>query len=128
MAKKSKKKNTTEDSWKQDQTAKEEVEIKEEQEEKPKARKLSEKEKIEKARQRRLALAEQRHNTQSEGGKGQKKPSAEREEFREYFSKIRKKIDAPKELEHVLWAHLKAIKHDKKELFEAGLKHFGYKI
>jgi hypothetical protein len=51
-----------------------------------------------------------------------------REDFRKYFLKIKRKLSLDKSLEDILWVHLKAIDHDKKELFEQGVKHFGYKI
>lgn len=51
-----------------------------------------------------------------------------REEFRKYFLKLNKKLNLNKSLEEVIWIHLKTIKHDKKELFDKGVEHFGYKI
>ena len=51
-----------------------------------------------------------------------------REEFRKYFLKLNKKLNLNKSLEEVIWIHLKTINHDKKELFDKGVKHFGYKI
>lgn len=77
-------------------------------------------ERIAKARKRRLALAEEK-------GKAEEKTD-ERENFRKYFLKLGKKLSLNKSLEEVVWTHLKAIKHDKKELFDKGVKHFGYKI
>lgn len=52
----------------------------------------------------------------------------EREEFRKYFLKLNKKLNLNKSLEEVIWIHLKTIKHDKKELFDKGVEHFGYKL
>ena len=57
-----------------------------------------------------------------------KKKEDSREEFRKYFLKLNKKLNLNKSLEEVIWIHLKTIEHDKKELFDKGVKHFGYKI
>ncbi len=51
-----------------------------------------------------------------------------KEEFRKFFIKIKTKNKLDGSLEEVLWLHLKAIKHDKTELFEAGIKNFGLNI
>jgi hypothetical protein len=51
-----------------------------------------------------------------------------REEFRKYFLKLNKKLNLNKSLEEVIWIHLKTIEHDKKELFDKGVEHFGYKL
>lgn len=51
-----------------------------------------------------------------------------REEFRRYFLKLNKKLNLNKSLEEVIWIHLKTIQHDKKELFDKGVEHFGYKL
>lgn len=51
-----------------------------------------------------------------------------REDFRKYFLKLNKKLNLNESLEEVIWIHLKTIKHDKKELFDKGVQHFGYKI
>jgi hypothetical protein len=45
--------------------------------------------------------------------------------FADFWAKHQSKFKKGKDLEEILWAHLQAIKHDKPELFEAGLKHFG---
>jgi hypothetical protein len=50
-----------------------------------------------------------------------------RESFRVYWAQERNKFGKPKNLEEVLWIHLKATKQDSPEQFEAGLKHFGLK-
>jgi alcohol dehydrogenase class IV len=80
-------------------------------------------EKIAKARKKRLALAEE---------KGIQKKSQEkdngREDFRKYFLKLNKKLNLNKSLEEVIWIHLKTIGCNRKELFDKGIKHFGYKI
>lgn len=48
-----------------------------------------------------------------------------RDKFSEFWAQNRKKFDRPRELEDVIWAHLKASGHDKPELFTKGLTHFG---
>lgn len=50
-----------------------------------------------------------------------------KEQFRLFWALEKTKYGRPKELEEILWLHLKAIKHDAPEKFEAGLKHFGLK-
>lgn len=50
-----------------------------------------------------------------------------REEFRQFWALARNKYKKTKDIEDILWAHLKASGHDKPEDFEAGLKHFGLK-
>jgi hypothetical protein len=50
-----------------------------------------------------------------------------RDEFSLFWTRVRKEYNRSKDIEPVLWAHLKSIGHDKPELFEAGLKHFGLK-
>jgi hypothetical protein len=82
--------------------------------------KESDKEKIAKARKKRLALAKEYVQIEDK--------SDSREEFRKYFLKLSKKLSLDKSFEEVIWTHLKTIKHDKKELFDEGVKHFGYKI
>jgi hypothetical protein len=57
-----------------------------------------------------------------------KKKEDSREEFRKYFLKLNKKLNLNKSLEEVIWIHLKTIEHDKKELFDRGVEHFGYKL
>jgi hypothetical protein len=57
-----------------------------------------------------------------------KKKEDSREEFRKYFLKLNKKLNLNKSLEEVIWIHLKTIKHDKKDLFDKGVEHFGYKL
>jgi len=91
-------------------------------EEKKTKKKLSDEEKIAKARKKRLALAEERGIQKS-----QEKDNS-REDFRKYFLKLNKKLKLNKSLEEVIWVHLKTIGCNKKELFDKGVKHFGYKI
>lgn len=51
-----------------------------------------------------------------------------REDFRKYFVQIKKKLKLTKEMEIILWEHLKTIGCDTKDKFEKGITHFGYKI
>lgn len=81
----------------------------------------SDEDKIAKARKRRLALAKEQGSEVSDR-------SNDREDFRKYFLKISKRLGLKKYLEEVIWTHLKTINCDKKDLFDKGLKHFGYKI
>lgn len=50
-----------------------------------------------------------------------------REAFKYFWATARKEYGKAKDLEDILWAHLKATGNDKPELFEKGLKHFGLK-
>lgn len=83
--------------------------------------KKSNADKIEKARKKRLAIALEKNEQKVE-------KSNDRHEFKKYFLKLSKKINIDKSLEEVIWIHLKTIKCDKKDLFDKGVKHFGYKI
>lgn len=51
-----------------------------------------------------------------------------REEFRKYFIALRKKLSLDPDLEDIIWIHLKSIGMNKKDQFNDGVKHFGYKI
>lgn len=51
-----------------------------------------------------------------------------REQFRQYFVKLRRKIKLEANLENVLWLHLKSSGFNKKELFDKGIENFGYKV
>lgn len=86
-----------------------------------KKKELTDEEKIAKARERRIALA-------AEKSSKSKEKSDNREDWRRYFLKLNKKLKLNESLEEVMWIHLKTIKHDKKELFDKGVQHFGYKI
>ena len=92
----------------------------EEKEKKEESVVVTNKDKIAKARKKRIALAEKREKVE--------KPSDSRYEFKKYFVKLKKKLNLKNELEEIIWTHLKQIKCDKKEFFEKGVKHFGYKI
>lgn len=50
-----------------------------------------------------------------------------REQFRIFWTQNRTKYGETKELEEILWLHLKTMKLDDPEKFEAGIKHFGLK-
>lgn len=52
----------------------------------------------------------------------------DREEFRKFFIGLKRKLNLESDRENVIWLHLKAIGMDKKEKFNEGVKHFGYKI
>jgi hypothetical protein len=52
----------------------------------------------------------------------------DREEFRKFFAKIKAKLNLAKELEEIIWKHFQDSGFDSKDKFEAGIKHFGYKI
>tara|TARA_R100000951_G_scaffold114944_2_gene121453 strand:- start:877 stop:1158 length:282 start_codon:yes stop_codon:yes gene_type:complete len=51
-----------------------------------------------------------------------------REEFRKFFVKIRSKLGLSQDMEGVIWTHFKSAGFDKKDKFEEGIKHFGYKL
>lgn len=74
-------------------------------------------ERLEAARQMRLAMA---------------KPKAEkaednRQKFSEFWAREKRVYGKEKDLEQVLWLHLKAINHDKPSLFQKGIANFGLK-
>lgn len=50
-----------------------------------------------------------------------------REQFRIFWAQAKFAYGKQKDLEDVLWAHLKASKYDELEKFEDGLNHFGLK-
>ena len=50
-----------------------------------------------------------------------------REQFRLFWAKNRTKYGRNRDLEDVLWIHLKSAKFDDPKKFEEGLKHFGLK-
>jgi len=51
-----------------------------------------------------------------------------REEFKQYFVKLKRKLGLKPDLENIIWLHFKAAGFDKKEKFDSGVEHFGYKI
>lgn len=72
-------------------------------------------------RERRILKAQQKQSEEV-------KEIDQREEFRKYFVQLKTKLQLDPSLEKILWLHLKAIKHDKVEDFETGIKHFGLKF
>lgn len=52
---------------------------------------------------------------------------SDREAFSSYWASAKKSYKKAKDLEEVLWAHLKSAGFAKPELFEKGLEHFGLK-
>ena len=50
-----------------------------------------------------------------------------REQFRIFWAQSKRKYGKAKDLEEILWLHLKSSKMDEPEKFEDGLKHFGLK-
>ena len=65
----------------------------------------------------RAALAKPEHKTLTDEEK--------REEFRIFWAQAKSQYGKGRNLEEVLWLHLKAMKMDKPEQFEDGLNHFG---
>ena len=55
-------------------------------------------------------------------------PENSREEFRKFFIKVKEKLSLDREMEKVIWLHFTKTGFDKKEKFEEGIKHFGYKL
>lgn len=51
-----------------------------------------------------------------------------RKAFKSHFVKLKRSLKLDASLEEVIWLHLKATGNDKPELFERGVRHFGYKI
>ena len=51
-----------------------------------------------------------------------------REDFKKFFIKLKRKLNLDPSIEEVMWEHFKAEGFSKKENFEKGTKHFGYKI
>ena len=51
-----------------------------------------------------------------------------RDEFRKYFIQVKRKLKIDSSLEKVIWLHLKASGFAKKELFDKGIEHFGYRL
>jgi hypothetical protein len=50
-----------------------------------------------------------------------------KDQFRLFWAQSRKKYGKPRELEPILWIHLKATGNAEPEKFEEGIKHFGLK-
>jgi len=50
-----------------------------------------------------------------------------REQFRIFWAQTKRKYGKTKELEEIVWLHLKSSKMDEPSQFEAGIAHFGLK-
>jgi hypothetical protein len=50
-----------------------------------------------------------------------------REQFRLFWAKSKRKYGKTKNLEEIIWLHLKSSKMDEPEQFEVGIAHFGLK-
>lgn len=70
---------------------------------------------------RRLAFEAKQEKSKSGSDKS-------REEFRKFFIKVKSKLGLDKSMEQVIWTHFKVSGFDKKDKFEEGIKHFGYKL
>lgn len=65
----------------------------------------------------------------AEAKKSDKKADLDqREEFRKFFAKINGKLQLERSMEQIIWIHFKAAGFARKEVFENGMRHFGYKI
>ena len=80
---------------------------------------ISKEEKIKLARERRLQKA---------GISKQELEKNIKEEFRKYFIRLKRILNLDSSMEKVIWLHLKSAGFAKKELFDEGIRHFGYKI
>ena len=77
-------------------------------------------------REKRLLIAE---NARKAGLNNPKTSEIKnREDFRKYFVKIKRKLNLNADLEEVIWLHLKAKGFNEKDLFENGIKDFGYNL
>ena len=76
-------------------------------------------EKLENARQAQIAQSNQATDSLTEQEK--------KEAFRAYWAISRKLYNKEKDVEDILWAHLKAIDCDSEELFDEGVADFGLK-
>lgn len=50
-----------------------------------------------------------------------------RDAFRIYWAQAKRQYGKSKDIEEILWVHLKSAKMDEPEQFEAGISHFGLK-
>ena len=79
-----------------------------------------------KADSQEMSLEEAKAWRTSLGSKKRELSNQEKQKaFRLYWAQEKYKFGKGKDLEHVLWLHLKATKQDEPEQFENGLKHFG---
>lgn len=76
-------------------------------------------EKMDNAKELKMALIKSRQ-------KVNKKDEKTRVRFQEFWAKNKTKYSCPKDIESVLWAHLKAAGYDSPEKFEAGIENFGF--
>lgn len=74
---------------------------------------------LEEARAYRASLYKPTERILSEGEKA--------EAFRVFWAENRTKYNGSKDVEPVIWQHLKSIKMDGPDQFEAGIAHFGLK-
>jgi hypothetical protein len=77
------------------------------------------KEKLDNARQAELIKIINTDNDMTEQEK--------KEIFKSYWARSRKLFNKEKEIEEILWAHLKAIGCDSEDSFEEGIANFGLK-
>lgn len=56
------------------------------------------------------------------------RPEEVRKQFKQYFIKLKRKLNIKNDMEQILWVHCKAIGCDKQELFDKGVENFGYKV
>lgn len=75
-------------------------------------------ENMDRAREKKLALINSRK-------KVRKSDEEARVKFQEFWAKNKNHYSCPKDVEPILWAHLKAAGYDSPEEFEAGIKNFG---
>ena len=80
---------------------------------------LNVEEKLKKARERRIQMAGLNKRVIEENTK---------EEFRKYFTRIKRQLNLSSDLENIIWLHFKASGFDKKDKFDEGIIHFGYKL
>lgn len=70
------------------------------------------------AREMKMALIKSRQ-------KVNKKDEEARVKFQEFWAQNKNKYSCPKDVEPILWAHLRAAGYDSPEKFEAGINNFG---
>lgn len=72
-----------------------------------------------------VAEAREYRASQYKASKPELTEQEKREAFRVYWAQEKSKYGKSKDLEPVLWLHLKSMKMDAPEQFENGIKHFG---
>ena len=75
-----------------------------------------------------LAKAKRKKAWEEKQSKSGSSTIKEREEFRKFFAKVKTRLRLEKSMEEVIWLHFKAAGFDRKEEFNKGLEHFGYKL